>query len=85
MVALSADGKRALTAGNLTATLWDVDSGREIRAFKITPAKIVPPPPSILGVYVIDIDGKNLRPVTSSTERVYLGGSYLFATKLLLP
>src|SRR5262249_35792186 len=33
-VALSPDGKRALTSSRSRALLWDVESGRELRAFE---------------------------------------------------
>ena len=84
-VALSADGKRVLTASGTVAHLWDTDSGKEIRAFEKIAQKIVPAPPIAFGVHVIDIDGRILRRVTAETERVYLGGNYVFAGRILLP
>jgi TolB protein len=38
---------------------------------------------SQLGVYVIDVDGQNLRRVTAEDERAYLGGNLLFAMRSL--
>lgn len=81
-VAFSPDGKRMLTTSGSTTRLCDVESGSEIRAFEKVAPITAPPAPS--AVYVIDIDGQNLRRVTTGNQREYLGGNYFFAMQALV-
>jgi Tol biopolymer transport system component/outer membrane lipoprotein-sorting protein len=70
----SADGKRLFFTRR--------GRGKTVEGGDKKPARIAPPPSAI---YVIDIDGRNLRRVTAAKGPEYLGGNFLFGALLFYP
>ena len=91
---------RLLAGGSEQITLgvrWSSDSKqlfftrrqmeKEVNKDKIFdkgPPTKTPALPSALGVYVVDLNGQNLRRLSPETQREYVGANYVFAMRLFL-